>query len=159
MLITGLGDATCPVRWREEAAGTDRHTHTGAQTHTQGYLYILLLQITTCTSRHSSDNTQYYANRRLCDSGAAVGVAHMVLLTADQPTYIPYSSLSAACLPLFPNIWLPHCRFVCPALFPCLNSLPLSSSAQDITLYCFLFQNPFSFFNLSAYLSFSTPQS
>lgn len=55
-------------------------------------------------SRHSSDNTQYYANKPLCDSGATDGVGHMALLTADQLAYVPYASLSAACLPLFPII-------------------------------------------------------
>lgn len=86
-------------------------------------MYILLLHITACTSRHSSDNTQYYANKCLCESGAAVGVAFTVLLTTDQLSYIPYASLSAAHPPSHPNIWLPQCRFVSPIPFYCLNSL------------------------------------
>lgn len=84
--------------------------------------YMLLLQITARTSCHSSDNTQYYANKCLCDSGAAVGVAFTALLTADQFAYIPYASLSAAAPPPS-NIWLPQCRFVSPTLFHCLNSV------------------------------------
>lgn len=136
--------------------GKKRHTHTHSLT--QGNMYVLLLQITTCTSRHSSENTQYYANRRLCDSGAAVGVGHTAPLTADQFTYIPRASLSAACLPLFPNIWLPRCRFVSPTLFHCLNSLficPPSTSHYS----AFFSKKQITFFNLSVYLSFSTPQS
>lgn len=123
------------------------------QTHTitlmRGDVSVPLLQITTSTSRHSSDNTQYYANKCLCDSG----VAHTALLTADQPACIPYASLSAACLPLAPNIWLPlahlsHplCFTVCAVLYfvpPC--SLSLSKSAR------------FSYLSLS--VSFPTPQS
>lgn len=75
----------------------------------------LLQQITTCTSHHSSDNTQYYANRCLCDSCAAFGDAYMAQLTADQLAYISYASLSAASL--FPNIWLLHSTLPCLIYF------------------------------------------
>lgn len=72
-----------PVQWGEGKKAARTHKH--KRTHTRGNMYVLLLQITTCASHHSSDNTQYYANRRLCDSVAVVCVAHTAPLTADQP--------------------------------------------------------------------------
>lgn len=121
MLITGLGDATCPVRVTGD--GQNRHTTKHTHTHTlnQVNMYILLLQIATCTSHHSTDNTQYYANMLPCDSGVAAGVSQMAFPTADQLTYIPHASLSAACLSLFTNIWFLKYKFVSPVLFHCLN--------------------------------------
>lgn len=86
--------------------GQNKHTHT--HTCTQGNIYVLLLQITTCTSRHSSDNTQYYANRRLCDSGSN-GLA-------DQHTFIPGASPSAA-FSLFPKHLVPNSKSSEFALF------------------------------------------
>lgn len=84
-------------------------------------MYILLLQIATCTSHHSTDNTQYYVNMLPCDSGVAAGVSQMAFPSADQLTYIPHASLSAACLSLFTNIWFLKYKFVSPVLFHCLN--------------------------------------
>ena len=133
-----------------------RHTHTHTHTHTltQGNMYVLLLQITTCTSRHSSENTQYYANRRLCDSG----VGHTAPLTADQFTYIPRASLSAACLPLFPNIWLPRCRCASPTLFHCLNSLFICPSLHHTTVLSFP-KSDYIFLISQCISHFPTPQS
>lgn len=93
--------------------GKRRPEQTRTITLMRGDVSVPLLQITTSTGRHSSDNTQYYANKCLCDSG----VAHTALLTADQPACIPYASLSAACLPLAPNIWLPLAHLSHPLCF------------------------------------------
>ena len=125
MLITGLGDATYPVRWWKEAVKTGTHMHT------QGNMYVLLLRIITGTSRHSTDNTQYYGNRHLCDSGTAVGVAHIAcrLLVLTWTYRSPFANFS----PTF-YFSVQNSCFICPhfhrtvycSVFPNFNQFLIS---------------------------------
>lgn len=95
---------------------------------------------------HSADNTQYYANKSLCDSGAAAAVT---LLTANQLAHIPSAPSSTAYHPAIPNIWLSNCKFV-QSSFHCLSVLfSLSPSAQNVTLHFTFFPNSFSFWSVS----------